>query len=256
MKNLKNVVIMLLCLVLVIPAINAMPVSAVEKGADSVIYPEKTKVSVGETFQVTIYLENITVPDGAIGCDIPVKYDSTKLELVNRECIFPDEWDHYGLSLCKKTLEENPYWLRCVCNSKDLIINKNRNIKDDKKIGFIVTFKAKGTGVTAIETLETVGYQTAYVVNADTGVTNYGVGGDKVEITVKKADGIVGKIGDISGDGYTDSFDALLALKADAKMITLNETQLFLGDVNDDGKVSPLDASLILRYDAGLIREF
>ncbi len=63
-------------------------------------------------------------------------------------------------------------------------------------------------------------------------------------------------LGDINADGVIDYLDAMEALRADAELITLDETQALAGDVNGDGVVDSLDAILILRYDAGLITSF
>lgn len=257
MKNFKKILIVVLCFFLLIPAVNTQKVAAVDvtMGADARLYCDRETVKIGETFVVTVWLENITIPDGAIGCDIPLKYDANALELVDRQCIFPDQWEHYGASFCTVTIkpEENPYWLRSVCNSKDLILNKNRNVKADKVLGFTATFRAKASGAAVIETVEKVGYQNAYIVNADKNVTNYGVRGHKITVSVTKNGNA---IGDISGDGYVDSFDAFLALRADAQLITLTADQKAVADVNRDGKIGTLDASLILQYDAGLISKF
>ncbi len=62
--------------------------------------------------------------------------------------------------------------------------------------------------------------------------------------------------GDINLDGDIDYLDAMMALRYDADLVDLSDTQMSLGDVNSDGAVDSLDAILILRYDAGLIDEF
>ncbi len=252
MKVMRRILTVVLCLMMALATISPASAADVAKGADTKLYVDSKNVEPGETFEVTIYLENITLPDGAIGCDIPLQYDASHLELVKVECIFPEQWDSFGLSLCKNPAVngENPFWLRCVCNAKDLLVNKNRNIKEDKAIGFIATFKAKKPGSTIIQTLEKVGYQTAYVVNADKKVTNYGLNTDSVTITV------AGKLGDINDDGYVDSYDAYLALRCNAQLDKFSDIQKLMGDVNGDGAVTPLDASLILQYDAGLLSSF
>ncbi len=254
MKIVKKAMILVLCFLLAVPAVSVSAVD-VEKGADAKVYADVTGVKVGETFTVTVYLENLTIPDGAIGCDIPVQYNGDVLELVDRECIFPDCWDRFGVSMYTEVIkpEENPYWLRCVCNSKDLLINTKRNVKEDKELGFKLTFKAKKTGAATIQTVSKVGNLNAYVVNADKSVTNYGLGADKLNIAVTVGGG---DIGDVSGDGYVDSFDAYLVLSADAMLRTLTDDQKALADSDGSGTVTPFDASLMLRYDAGLISRF
>ena len=60
-------------------------------------------------------------------------------------------------------------------------------------------------------------------------------------------------VGDVSGDGYVDSADAMLILRRSAGLCEFSEKQLSMGDVDGDGEVSSMDALMILKYDAGLI---
>ncbi len=71
-----------------------------------------------------------------------------------------------------------------------------------------------------------------------------------------QAEGASYEAGDINLDGDIDYLDAMTALRYDAELVDLSETQMSLGDVNSDGAVDSLDAILILRYDAGLVEEF
>ena len=61
------------------------------------------------------------------------------------------------------------------------------------------------------------------------------------------------QLGDVNGDGYIDSADALLCLRASVGLITLTPEQEAAADVNHDGLIDAGDAILILRYDARLI---
>lgn len=61
------------------------------------------------------------------------------------------------------------------------------------------------------------------------------------------------QLGDVNGDGYIDSADALLCLRASVGLITLTPEQETAADVNHDGLIDAGDAILILRYDARLI---
>lgn len=63
-------------------------------------------------------------------------------------------------------------------------------------------------------------------------------------------------LGDVNGDGLTDSLDAAQLLKYDAQLISFEDWQLLAGDVNGDGAADNLDAAQILKLDAGLITEF
>ena len=58
--------------------------------------------------------------------------------------------------------------------------------------------------------------------------------------------------GDLNRDGVVDSADAILLLRYDADLETLDDEQILLADVNRDGKITVYDAREILRIDAGL----
>ena len=62
--------------------------------------------------------------------------------------------------------------------------------------------------------------------------------------------------GDVNGDGEILANDARLALRASAKLETLDETQTKAADVNEDGKVLADDARQILRFSAQLQKSF
>ena len=62
-----------------------------------------------------------------------------------------------------------------------------------------------------------------------------------------------GLLGDTNGDGKVNIADALMIARYDAKLTTLNDTQLSVSDVNGDSKVNIADALKIARYDAKLI---
>ena len=65
-----------------------------------------------------------------------------------------------------------------------------------------------------------------------------------------------GILGDVSGDGILDSFDATLILQYDVGMISGDGLQLSLADVSGDGIIDSFDATLILQYDVGMIPGF
>jgi hypothetical protein len=62
--------------------------------------------------------------------------------------------------------------------------------------------------------------------------------------------------GDVNSDGFITAGDARLALRASAKLITINSEQTFAADVSNDGVVTAKDARTILRYSAKLITHF
>ena len=62
--------------------------------------------------------------------------------------------------------------------------------------------------------------------------------------------------GDVNGDGFITSTDALLVLKADSGGITLSDSQVQAADVNGDEIVNSADALEILKFTAGKISGF
>lgn len=62
--------------------------------------------------------------------------------------------------------------------------------------------------------------------------------------------------GDVDGDGEVLAKDARLALRASAKLETLDAEQTKAADVNEDGKILAGDARQILRFSARLQKEF
>ena len=58
-------------------------------------------------------------------------------------------------------------------------------------------------------------------------------------------------IGDVNGDSYINSTDALIVLQHTVKKITLTKDQQKLADVNKDNLVNSNDALWILEYAVG-----
>ncbi|MEG1846654.1 MAG: leucine-rich repeat protein, partial [Oscillospiraceae bacterium] len=63
-------------------------------------------------------------------------------------------------------------------------------------------------------------------------------------------------LGDVNGDGKVTAADAILALRAEAKLITLSQEELWAADVTGDSEVTAADAIKILRFEAKLITAF
>lgn len=96
---------------------------------------------------------------------------------------------------------------------------------------------------TGIVTALSVGETTITVTTVDGGFT------DQITITVTAAP----QMGDVNLDGYVDSGDAMLCLRAAVGAYTVPEAMRPYADVNHDGLVDAGDAVRILRYDAGLL---
>lgn len=62
--------------------------------------------------------------------------------------------------------------------------------------------------------------------------------------------------GDLNGDGKVLANDARLALRASARLETIDERQTKAADVDGEPGVTAKDARLILRYSASLIATF
>lgn len=77
---------------------------------------------------------------------------------------------------------------------------------------------------------------------------------DTVSVTVDAA--VTYTLGDIDGDGYITSADALLAFQHDLEIVALEGTQLLAADVDGDGYVTSADALLIFQYDLEIISNF
>ena len=76
-------------------------------------------------------------------------------------------------------------------------------------------------------------------------------GNHSAEITVTVT--AAPQLGDVNGDGYIDSADAMLCLRSAVGLTELTAEQKSAADVNKDGFVDAGDAIKILRYDAKLI---
>lgn len=76
-------------------------------------------------------------------------------------------------------------------------------------------------------------------------------GNHSAEITVTVTPNA--ELGDVNGDGYIDSADAMLCLRYSVGLKELTKEQKSAADVNKDGFVDAGDAIKILRYDAKLI---
>ena len=96
---------------------------------------------------------------------------------------------------------------------------------------------------TGIVTALSVGETTITVTTVDGSFT------DQITITVTAAP----QMGDVNLDGYVDSGDAMLCLRAAVGAYTVPEAMRRYADVNHDGLVDAGDAVRILRYDAGLL---
>lgn len=178
--------IFLAFLMLFILAVGALPAAADDTYADVKLYAEKSVVAIGAQVKVAVYFENITLPGGIVSCDLPLTYDNDILKLTAHEEIYPKNWGSYG-AFFGEDIPSNgvaPYYLRVVCDANDLVKNPEYGVKEDKKLGFILTFTtiSKGEAEVAIE--EGSGNnEKLYVV--DGSLKNYEAKGSSIKIKVE-----------------------------------------------------------------------
>lgn len=103
----------------------------------------------------------------------------------------------------------------------------------------------------SIATVSRTGIITALHVGTTTIRATSVDGNHSAEITVTVTPSA--ELGDVNGDGYIDSADAMLCLRYSVALEKLTEEQKRAADVNHDRFVDAGDAIKILRYDAKLI---
>ena len=103
----------------------------------------------------------------------------------------------------------------------------------------------------SIATVSRTGIVTALHVGTTTIRATSVDGNHSAEITVTVTPSA--ELGDVNGDGYIDSADAMLCLRYSVGLEELTEEQKKAADVNHDSFVDAGDAIKILRYDAKLI---
>lgn len=111
-----------------------------------------------------------------------------------------------------------------------------------------VTFVSSDPGVASVSR---TGVVTALAVGTTTVTATTLDGGHSASIEINVIS--EGVKGDINGDGYVDSADAMMVLQYAVGKLELSETQQKAADVNGDGYIDAADAIRILRYNVGLI---
>ncbi len=158
---------------------------AEDKGAEVVIKCDDETIAVGETFVVKVYLKNITAPGGIIGCDLPLTYDDDQLKLVDYDEVFPDCWEGTGTNMGMDVTDdiEQPFYLRVVCDANDVGQNKKYGLKEDAKLGFILTFEAISKGSAEITVDNNGSTDLIYVVSSSE-LKNYGADGESITVKI------------------------------------------------------------------------
>lgn len=96
-----------------------------------------------------------------------------------------------------------------------------------------------------------VGVKVYSVKKGDTEILDKSLGTGYV-IKLDDKEYTIVKMGDVNGDGKTNTLDALEALKQDVGLIELKDNYLISMDVNNDNKYNTIDALDLLKFDVGL----
>ncbi|MCL1874226.1 MAG: dockerin type I domain-containing protein [Clostridiales bacterium] len=107
---------------------------------------------------------------------------------------------------------------------------------------FTVTYQV-AAGTPAVEALLDVNLKRATVLVADA----Y----SDIHIKVKPGKMVIGRLGDVNGDGLVTPEDAMLLLQMIVGLVPWTDRALRFGDINGDGIVDTSDAALILRMVVG-----
>lgn len=164
-----------------------------EAAAELVFYAESTEMSVGDYIEVTLYIEENNVSDGIIGCDLPMFYDKSMLELSYQEVIVPESWGSYYRSLFNPGEGTDFCWLR-VCYDPPLgepFEPEKFAVTEDKGIGFTLVFTALKAGETTIEIMHKAD-DNVYMMLVNSELENFPPNGTTLDISITE--------GDASGD--------------------------------------------------------
>lgn len=102
------------------------------------------EIKSGDSFTVTVYVKDIQCDDGLLSVDLPLQYDSDKLEYVSKSEIYPEIWNGKGDNFCGDEPDEpGLYWQRLIYDGFDDGYT-DKGVKDDRVLGVSVTFRARG----------------------------------------------------------------------------------------------------------------
>lgn len=213
MFMIKRVFSAILCIILAI-GVFAIPANALDIGADTLIVCDAAAMP-GDIVTIEVYVVNIVRPAGILTCDLPFFYDSKLLEFVTVEGIFPKNWDGYGEYLGEsehsKNREDGRVILRAFPEVPELELGTNcpYNVKEDKAMGFRLTFRAKAEGTAKLEIKDSKKCN-IYVVDALT-AKNFAGKPTSVEMVISKDEKLVGELNGENGgeeSGTPDTSDS------------------------------------------------
>ena len=121
--------------------------------AELVFQSDKPYAEVGELIEVKLFINNISVKDGIIACDLPLFYDKEVLELSYQEAIVPKSWGSSYKFLYDPGTDKDFCWLRVV---PDVPIGQPLDfyefcVTEDNTLGFLLVFTVKKAGATKLQ---------------------------------------------------------------------------------------------------------
>jgi len=158
--------------------------------SDLVFVCENTDVKVGDLIEVKVFINNISLEDGIIACDLPLFYDSEALELSYQDAIIPQSWGTNYSFLFSPNDGTGYCWLRVVPDvplSEELDFYKY-TVTEDDTLGFILVFTAKKTGDTSLE-IKHKADENVYMMMVSPELENFPPNGAKLDISVGDGQG-------------------------------------------------------------------
>jgi len=143
-------------------------------------------VTLGDTFALNVYVNNIDIPNGAVALDLPISYDKELLKLVSVTPIVPDSWGTDYINLSPSDTTASPYILSLACDADDLLTNSTYYAKEDGILGFTLNFEAIGAGETVVKVINDDSSKTYAMVVDAVGFANYGVLGAKHSVVIEE----------------------------------------------------------------------
>ncbi len=153
--------------------------------SDLVFVCETTEVQVGDFIEVKVFINNISLEEGIIACDLPLFYDSNVLELSHQEAIIPASWGSNYSFLFSPKGDDAYCWLRVV---PDVPLNEELDfykytVTEDNTLGFLLVFTAKDTGKTSLE-IKHKADENAYMMMVTPELENFPPNGAKLDIVI------------------------------------------------------------------------
>lgn len=224
-------------------------------GLTSITIPDSVTTIGNGAFYGCTGLTSITIPDSVIKIG-DYAFGINSINNSGYELI--DGFTIYGYKGSEAEVYANKYGINFVSTSvigkEDLVVNN-----DSIKVNSENDYATISTGISADELKEMIENDDFVIVDKNgTEISKNALVGTGAKIQVINKDGnIVNEYTvivptDIDGNGKTTAADARLALRASAKIDTINGIYAVAADANNDKKITAMDARTILRKAAGL----